>query len=164
MQFKKVLGLEVPCGPGGMTTVSLLQTIQEEYGYLPEEVLQKAAEETGFSLTDLYSIATFYKSFSLVPRGRHRIVACTGTACHVRGSDSVIEEISRVLNVKKNSTSEDGEYSLECVNCMGACALGPLVVVDGCHHGRMTPAGVRLLFTEDKEKEEAKAGTAGLEK
>jgi len=119
MKKEVILGLEVPSGPNGVTIVALLQAIQEKYNYLPEELLSKAAKEMEVPLIDIYSVAKFYKSFSLVPKGRHRVVTCTGTACHVRGSEKITEEISRILGVEVDSTSEDGEHSLECVNCVG---------------------------------------------
>jgi NADH:ubiquinone oxidoreductase subunit E len=128
------------------STISLLQEIQERYNYLPEEVLRDLAKERNLSLMDLYSIATFYKSFSLSPKGRHKVKTCTGTACHVRGSEKVTEEISRILGIKPGSTSEDGEYSLETVNCLGACALAPLVEVDGEYLSNMTPSRIREIL------------------
>lgn len=136
----------------GQSLVALLQEVQEQYNYLPEEVLRELACARGLSLMEMYSVATFYKSFSLQPRGRHKIVTCTGTACHVRGSEKVTEEVSRMLGVKPGGTSEDGEYSLESVNCLGACALAPLVVVDGEYHGNMTAARVAALFREQLKK------------
>lgn len=113
------------------TVVSLLQQIQEKYNYLPEEILREVAREKNIPLIDIYSVATFYKAFSLNPKGKHKIVACTGTACHVRGSEKVIREISRRLDIEPGQTTKDGLYSLENVNCLGACALAPLVVIDG---------------------------------
>jgi len=150
-----ILGLKIPRGPNGISIVTLLQAIQDKYNYLPEELLARAAEEMKVPLIDIYSVATFYKSFSLVPRGRQQIVTCMGTACHVRGSEKVTEEISRVLNVERGSTTADGEYSLECVNCLGACALAPLVIVDGRHYGHMTPLKVRRLFAQASKNQRA---------
>ncbi len=143
-----VLGFEVPRGPDGVSIVALLQAIQDKYNYLPEKFLRRAAREMEVPLIDVYSVAKFYKSFSLVPEGRHQIVTCTGTACHVRGSEKITEEISRTLGVEVNSTSPDGEYSLKCVNCVGACASAPLVIVDGEYHGNMTPLKAGKLFAQ----------------
>jgi NADH:ubiquinone oxidoreductase subunit E len=120
--------------------VSLLQEIQDIYGYLPEDVLREVARGRNIPLIDVYSVATFYKAFSLKPKGKNRITACTGTACHVRGSQKVTEEISRSLGVQPGDTTADGLYSLETVSCLGACALAPLVLVNGESHGNMTPA------------------------
>ena len=139
-------GLKINRGPNGLSIVTVLQSIQEKYNYLPEDLLKKTAQEMNIPLIEVYSVATFYKSFSLVPRGEHMIVTCMGTACHVRGSDAVTEEISRLLNVNRGATSNDGKYTLECVNCLGACALAPLVIVDGQYHGNMTPAKIHRLF------------------
>jgi len=116
----------------------------------------------GIPLIDIYSVATFYKSFSLTPKGKHQVVTCSGTACHVRGSEKVTEEISRVLNLKKGTTSKDGEYSLECVNCVGACALAPLVIVDGQNYGHMTPSKVRSLFKDKCQNDKTDQVEAGL--
>jgi len=114
---------------GGLT--SILEGIQAKYGYLPESALRLVAERTGRSLVDIYGVATFYKTFSLEPRGRHLCSVCVGTACHVRNSPAVVEEIQTQLGVVPGETTEDREFSLETVNCLGACALGPVVVVDG---------------------------------
>lgn len=123
--------------------ISMLQEVQEKFNYLPEDVLRDLAKQRNVSLMEVYSIATFYKAFSLSPKGRHKVKTCTGTACHVRGSEKVTEEISRILGIKPGSTSEDGEYSLETVNCLGACALAPLVEVDGEYLSNMTPSKIR---------------------
>jgi len=114
---------------GGL--ISILEGIQAKYGYLPENALRIVAERTGRALVDIYGVATFYKTFSLVPRGRHLCSVCMGTACHVRNAPAVAEEFQRHLGVQPGETTEDREFSLETVNCLGACALGPVVVVDG---------------------------------
>lgn len=126
--------------------IGMLHRVQEKYGYLPENILRELARETDTPLIDIYSVVTFYKSFSLEPKGKHVVYICSGTACHVRGSDKAAEEISRILGVEPGSTTPDGEYSLETVNCLGACALAPLVVVDEDYYGQVTPAKARKLF------------------
>ncbi len=128
--------------------IGVLHNIQEKYGYLPENILREVAKETGFSLIDVYSVATFYKAFKLEPKGKHVVCVCTGTACHVRGSDKAVEELSRMLGVDPGDTTSDGQYSLETVNCLGACALAPLVVVDDHYQAQVTPAKVRKMFQE----------------
>ncbi|MEW5783989.1 MAG: NAD(P)H-dependent oxidoreductase subunit E [Bacillota bacterium] len=144
---KRVLDqLQGSPGRNGISIVSLLQLIQQEYNYLPEEVLREAALATGFPLIEMFRVATFYKSFSLVPRGKHTITACCGTACHVRGSEKVVREISKTLGVAPGETTPDGQYTVETVNCLGACALAPLVVLDGQYYGGVTPAGVGKLI------------------
>ncbi len=114
---------------GGL--ISILEGIQAKYGYLPEGALKVVAERTGQSLVQIYGVATFYRAFSLEPRGEHLCSVCTGTACHVRNAPQVYEHFSKQLGVEAGHTTEDGEFTLETVNCLGACALGPIVVVDG---------------------------------
>ncbi len=125
---------------GGL--IAVLQDIQTLHGYLPEDALRMVAEETGRSLVDIYGAATFYRSFTLQPRGRHLICACLGTACHVRGAPRVVEEFERQLGVKAGETTSDKEFTLETVNCLGACALGPIVVVDGHYFCNVRKFGV----------------------
>ncbi|MGD8440253.1 MAG: NAD(P)H-dependent oxidoreductase subunit E, partial [Holophagae bacterium] len=114
---------------GGL--ISILEGVQAKYGYLPENALRIVAERTGRSLVDIYGVATFYKAFSLKPRGRHHCSVCLGTACHVRNAPAVADEFERQLGIRPGETTDDLEFSLETVNCLGACALGPIVVVDG---------------------------------
>jgi NADH:ubiquinone oxidoreductase subunit E len=118
--------------------IPILQDLQEHYRWLPPEVLNEVAGRLGLSPAHVWSVATFYRSFSLEPRGRHICTVCLGTACHVRGATMVLEHFERKLGVPAGHTSADGEYTLERVNCLGACALAPLVVVDGEYHGQMT--------------------------
>ncbi|MCX5866213.1 MAG: NAD(P)H-dependent oxidoreductase subunit E [Proteobacteria bacterium] len=118
--------------------VPILQDIQAEYSYLPEPVLRQISREMKIPLTEVVGVATFYKSLSLIPRGRHHLQVCLGTACHVRGAPRVLEEVERHLCVCAGQTTKDGEFSLGTVNCVGACALGPIVIVDGKYHGKMS--------------------------
>jgi len=111
--------------------IAILEKIQSKYSYLPEKELKEVAEKTGRSLVDIYGVATFYKTFSLKPRGEHLISACLGTACHVRGGPTIARELEKELGIKAGETTENREFTLETVNCLGACALGPVVVVDG---------------------------------
>ncbi len=115
--------------------IAILEDIQATYNYLPAEALKTVAEETGHSLVDLYGISTFYTSFSLEPRGEHLISVCMGTACHIRGAPQVLEEFENNLGIKAGETTEDRSFSLTTVNCLGACALGPVSVIDG-HYWR----------------------------
>jgi NADH-quinone oxidoreductase subunit E len=114
---------------GGLITI--LERVQSVHGYLPRETLEQVAAATGRSLVDVYGVATFYKAFSLTPRGKHLVSACIGTACHVRGAPLVQQELEEQLGVGPGQTTEDKDFTLETVNCLGACALGPVVVVDG---------------------------------
>lgn len=141
--------------------ITTLEGIQEEYGYLPEEALRNLANETGHSLIDIYGVATFFKAFSLTPRGKHYVTVCLGTACHVRSAPQILEKIERDLDVKVGQTTKDNLFTLEAVNCLGACALGPIVVVDGEYHGNMNVIKTEKLFKklkkqEEMEKEESK--------
>jgi len=111
--------------------ISILEEIQTKYNYVPEEALRLVAQKTGRSLVDIYGVATFYKLFSLKPRGKHLLSVCQGTACHVRGAPGIAEEFTQQLEINAGETTSDNEITLETVNCMGACALGPIVVVDG---------------------------------
>ena len=115
--------------PGAI--ISVLEAVQAQYNYLPREALKIVASRTGRSLVDIYGLATFYRNFSLEPKGRHVVSVCTGTACHVRGSPDVLRCFSQRLCVGPGATTADGEFSLTTVNCLGACALGPVTVIDG---------------------------------
>ena len=129
---------------GGL--IAILEEIQARYGYLPEAALRTVGEETGRSLVDVYGIATFYRAFSLVPRGRHLVCACLGTACHVRGAPRVAEELERQLGIPAGQTTPDGEFTFETVNCLGACALGPVVVIDGRYFSKVKRSEIRQLL------------------
>jgi len=126
--------------------ISLLQDIQSRYNYLPREALEVVAEQTGIPLVDIYGVATFYRSFSLTPRGSHLVSVCLGTACHVRGGREVAEELERQLQIKPGQTTTDNEFTLETVNCLGACALGPIVVLDGRYFSKVSPARVKQII------------------
>jgi len=128
--------------------VDVLQDIQAEIGYLPKEVLLETSEGLDVPLSRVYSVATFFKAFSLKPRGRHLINVCMGTACHVRGSAKVLEKVEQELGIKAGETTRDLRFTLETVNCVGACALGPMVIVGEDYHGEMTPEGVVPVLKE----------------
>ena len=117
--------------------VAILQDIQAEYNYLPREALEEAGRGLCVPLSQIYSVATFFKALSLEPRGRHLINVCLGTACHVRGAVKVLEAMERELAIGSGETTKDLRFTLETVNCVGACALGPVVIVDGEYHGQM---------------------------
>ncbi len=118
--------------------IPILQDIQNEYNWLPQETLEIVAQELEIPLMDVYGVVTFYRTFSLTPRGRHIATVCLGTACHVRGGQRITEAISRELNICPGETTEDLKFTLETVNCLGCCAIGPIVVVDGEYYGGMT--------------------------
>ncbi len=131
---------------GSTALISILEDIQAEFGYLPSDALTLVAHETGASLVDIYGIATFYRSFSLKPRGKHVVSVCLGTACHVRGGPSVASEFEHQLGIKAGETTADREFSLETVNCLGACALGPIVVVDNHYFSHVTKSKVKQIL------------------
>ena len=127
-------------------SIGMLQDIQSRYSYLPREALIHVAERLDIPLSQVFSLATFYKSFSLRPRGKHLIVVCMGTACHVRGATRLVDEIGRRLDIKPGETTGDNLFTLEAVNCLGACALGPLMVIDGEYYGNMAPKKVEAVL------------------
>ena len=117
--------------------ICILQDLQSRYGYLPKEALSRVAEKLNIPLIQIYSVATFFKAFSLRPKGGHTIHVCLGTACHVRGAERVLEKIKRDLDIDIDETTKDMNFTLKTVNCLGACALGPIVEIDGKYHGHM---------------------------
>ena len=129
---------------GGL--ISILEEIQAKYGYLPSDALRFVSEKTGRSLTDVYGVATFYKTFSLKPRGKHLVSVCLGTACHVRNAPAIKGELQLQLGIKAGETTPDKDFTLETVNCLGACALGPVVVVDGRYFSKVDPGKVKQIL------------------
>jgi len=138
-----------------VSLISILEDIQSQHGYLPEQALRLVAQKTGRSLVDLYGLATFYKAFSLTPRGKHLISVCSGTACHVRGGERIASEFERQLGISPGSTTPDHLITFETVNCLGACALGPIVVVDGHYFSNVS---------QDKVKEIIRKASAGMDR
>ena len=128
--------------------IAMLQDVQALYHYLPVEALRRIQEKTRAPMTRIYEVATFYKSFSLVPKGEHICQVCLGTACHLRGGPRIVEAFQRELKVETGGTSKDGKFTLETVNCLGACALAPLVKVDEDNHGGMGAAKVKKLVQQ----------------
>ncbi len=122
--------------------IDILHDTQAAIGYLPKEALKEISERLDIPLSRVYCVVTFFKAFSLSPRGRHLINVCLGTACHVRGSDRVLEQIEKELGVKTGQNTPDLKFTLETVNCVGACALGPMVIIGEDYHGEMTPEKV----------------------
>ena len=135
--------------PGSLTAV--LQDIQAEYNYLPQEGLKRISEKMALPLSQVLHVATFYKAFSLEPRGKHLITVCLGTACHVRGGPRIVDQIERSLNIRAGGTTADRLFTLETVNCVGACALGPMMIVDGQYHGQMAASRVDRVLKKYME-------------
>ncbi|MCF7935047.1 MAG: NADH-quinone oxidoreductase subunit NuoE [Synergistales bacterium] len=126
-QYKTTQGALIPC----------LQHLQNTFGYLPAEALETASRELSIPLAEIYGVATFYAQFHLSPRGRHIIRICRGTACHVRGSATLLETLKETLHVEENGTTEDRRFTLEPVACLGACGLAPVITVDRKTYGRL---------------------------
>ncbi|MCS6902738.1 MAG: NAD(P)H-dependent oxidoreductase subunit E [Candidatus Bipolaricaulota bacterium] len=132
---------------GGRThLISVLQDLQAEFHWLPPEMLAQVAQKMGVSLAELFGIVTFYKSFRLKPRGKHLITVCMGTACHVRGAPRILRELETQLQISSEETTPDQFCTLETARCLGACALGPIVVCDEEYEGQMTKAKVATLL------------------
>lgn len=133
--------------------ISALQDLQLKYNYLPQDAVIQLAKDLDIPLIDVYGVATFYRAFSLEPRGKHIITVCLGTACHVRGAPRIVEEFERRLSIKSGQTTDDNLFTLETVNCVGACALGPIAIIDGEYYGHMTLKKVELILSELREPE-----------
>lgn len=138
--------------PGSL--ISILNDVQEYFGFLPIQVQEIIARETGISLSEIYGVATFYSRFSLVPTGKHKVSVCLGTACYVKGAQSLIDGFERQLNVKVGETSNDGKYTLEATRCIGACGLAPVLTVDNEVYGDVSTDGIEKIIAEIKNKEE----------
>jgi NADH:ubiquinone oxidoreductase subunit E len=131
---------------------SLLE-IQTEYNYLPADALQRVSERMAIPIIQVYQVASFYKAFSLKPRGKHIITVCLGTACHVRGGEMIIDQIGRLLEIKAGDTTKDMQFTLEAVNCLGCCALGPVMVMDGKYYGSMGVSKVEKVLEKFMKQE-----------
>lgn len=132
--------------------ISILQDIQAVNRWLPPEILKYVSEKLNVPLIDVYGLTTFYKSFYLKPRGKHIITVCSGTACHVRGGPKVLREIENHLNIGVDETTPDKNFTLETVRCLGACALGPLMVVDRMYYGQMNAKKVAPILKKYSKK------------
>ncbi|MEI6306550.1 MAG: NAD(P)H-dependent oxidoreductase subunit E [Deltaproteobacteria bacterium] len=120
--------------------IQILLEIQSEHHWLPVEALDRVSSKLQVPMSQIQHITTFYKSFSQIPKGRHEIHVCVGTACHVRGAQRVLDTLQDATGIKPGETDTDLKFSLETVNCLGCCALGPVMVVDGEYHGNVVPA------------------------
>jgi NADH-quinone oxidoreductase subunit E len=136
-------------GKGSDKLVPILLAIQDAFGYLPENVILRTGEFLAISPGQVYSVASFYKRFQLTPVGKRRITICRGTACHIRGAPQLVTEIEQIIGIKEGETSEDLEYTLETVACIGCCALAPCLKDNDSVHGAMTPRKVSALFSDN---------------
>ncbi len=145
---KQLLQILAPYRGQSGALIPVLQKVQEELGYLPEEAISEIAHFLGVSESEVYGVATFYAQFRFERQGEHRIKVCQGTACHVRGGRRILEAVERELSIQPGETTEDYKFSLERVACFGSCALAPVTVVDKTVYGRMTTAKARKILAE----------------
>ena len=137
--------------------IEVLQDVQKNHGYISQETMRSVSQNLGVPLIEVYRVASFYKAFRLKPSGKHVLTFCTGTACHVRSATILLDQATSHLGVQPGEVTSDGLFSIEHVNCLGACALGPVVVESGSYHHHMTPAKVRkLIETLSTQKTEEK--------
>ncbi|PKN61081.1 MAG: NAD(P)H-dependent oxidoreductase subunit E [Deltaproteobacteria bacterium HGW-Deltaproteobacteria-15] len=132
------------------SVIMVLMDIQHENRWLPREVLEKVSNKLGVPLSDILHIATFYKTFSLKPQGRHEVHVCAGTSCHQRGSAKILEKVRDLIGINPGETTSDLRFSLENGSCLGCCTLGPEIVVDGVHHNNITPDDVEDILKNYK--------------
>ncbi len=137
--------------------LAILQDVQDSENYLPREAMERVAERLEVPIARVYRMATFFESFHLEPRGKHICTVCMGTACHVRGATRLVEQLERDFEVPSGGTTQDMLFTIEEVNCVGACALGPLVIIDDKYHGNMT-AGSLQKVVKKMRKAETKGG------
>lgn len=128
--------------------INVLHRAQSIFGYLPAEVQEVVAQELTVPVAKVFGVVTFYSFFTMIPKGRHPISICTGTACYVRGAEKVLDEFKKRLNIKVGETSPDGKFSLSCLRCVGACGLAPVVLIGDKTYGRVSPDGVKDILKE----------------
>jgi len=133
------------CEPGVL--IQLLLDIQRELNWIPPEAMIRINKRLKIPMSEVYRVASFYTGLSLKPRGRHLVRVCAGTACYVRGGPRVLDSVERTLNIKAGETTSDGKFTLETVNCLGCCALGPVIEIDGQYHGKLSPAKAEKLLS-----------------
>lgn len=134
--------------------IEVLHDIQDTFGYIPEDAMRSVSKELGLPIIEVYRVASFYKAFKLTKQGKYLITICMGTACHVRGAKLLMDQTAAQLGLKPNDISEDGLFSYQHVNCLGACALGPIVTVNGRYYHHMNPAKLRRLITNLRQGKE----------
>lgn len=133
--------------------IHMLHDTQKKFGYIPAHSISQISRELKISESEIFGILTFYKAFTLEPRGKYQITVCLGTACHVRGGVQILEEMERKLNIKVGKTTPNRKFTLETVNCLGCCAIGPVVVVNGKYYSNITIKKVDAILKEYQESE-----------
>ncbi len=133
--------------------IEVLQDIQQTHGWISQEAVITVSSELGVPLMEVYRVANFYKAFHLEPRGKNIVTLCMGTACHVRGANPLLDQALSLLEVEAGQTTEDGLFTLDAVNCLGACALAPLIILNGVYHPNMTPAKLRTMIRKIQKSE-----------
>jgi len=128
--------------------IQILLRLQKDFGWLPMEMLVEAGKQLGLPINQVYQVATFYKAFSLSPRGRHLIRICTGTSCKVRGAPTILEKVQSFLGINTGEVTSDGRFSLETVNCLGGCALGPMMIIDDEYYGNLKLLAVKRILSK----------------
>lgn len=134
--------------------IEVLQDVQQTDGHISQDVMCEVSERLCVPLIEVYRVASFYKAFSLKPRGKHIVTVCMGTACHVRGAHRMVDEVVGQLGIEPGETTDDQLFTVESVNCLGACALGPVVVIDDTYHHHMTPGKLRKLIQSFRDSEQ----------
>jgi NADH-quinone oxidoreductase subunit E len=128
--------------------IQLLLEIQRELNWIPPEAIIRINKRLKIPVSEIYRVASFYTALSLKPRGRHLVRVCSGTACYVRGGPRILDSVERTLKIRAGETTEDGKFTLETVNCLGCCALGPVVEIDGQYHGKLSPSSAEKLLAK----------------
>jgi NADH-quinone oxidoreductase subunit E len=128
--------------------IQLLLEIQRKLNWIPPEAVTRINKRLKIPVSEIYRVASFYTALSLKPRGRHLVRVCSGTACYVRGGPRVLDSVERTLKIRAGETTKDGNFTLETVNCLGCCALGPVVEIDGQYHGKLSSASVEKLLSK----------------
>lgn len=128
--------------------IQLLLEIQRELNWIPPEAIQRINKRLKIPVSEIYRVASFYTALSLKPRGRHLVRVCSGTACYVRGGPRILDSVERTLEIRAGETTKNGNFTLETVNCLGCCALGPVVEIDGQYHGKLSSASVEKLLSK----------------
>ena len=156
MDLAKVDAIIDSYGAEPASLLAIMQDVQDAENYLPREAVDQIAKRLAVPISRIYSMATFFESFHLEPRGKHICTVCMGTACHVRGAQRLVEQLERDLDVPSGSTTADMLFTIEEVNCVGACALGPLVIIDGEYHGTMTSGSLTKVVKKLRQAEGGK--------